>query len=63
MFAKTNRFQDEAEDGSSSDEYLFHQVGNCSVDPANVQVQINDKWLTMEVDTGAALSIISEKMR
>ena len=62
-FTKTNRVQDEAENDSSSDEYLFHQVGNRSVDPANLQVQINDKRLTMEVDTGAALPIISEKTR
>ena len=31
--------------------------------PSNVHVRINDKQLTMEVDTGAALSIISEKTR
>ena len=68
MSTKTNRVQDdreeqEAEESSSSDEYVFHQVGNRSVDPASVQVQTNNKHLTMEVDTGAALSIISEKTR
>ena len=68
MSTKMNRVQDdreerEVEENSSSSEYVFHQVGNCSVDPSNVQVQINNKQLTMEVDTGAALSIIPEKTR
>ena len=68
MSTKTNWVQDdweewEAEESSSSDEYVFHQVGNRSVDPANKQVQINNRQLTMEVNTGAALSIISKKTR
>ena len=43
MSTKTNRVQGdlelrEAEQSGSSDEYVFHQVGKRSVDPANVQV-------------------------
>ena len=54
MCTMTNQVQDdpeyqEAEESSSSDEYVFHQVGNRSVDPADVQVQINNKQLSMEV--------------
>ena len=40
---------------------MFHLVGNSSVGPVYVQVEINSKPLKMEVDTGAALSIILEK--
>ena len=62
-WAQDNREEREMEESSSSDEYVFHQVRNRSADPANIQVQINNKQLTMEVDTGAALSIISKKTR
>ena len=68
MFTNTNRVQDdgeerEAEQCSSSDEYVFHRAGNRSMDPANVQVQIYSKQLTMEVDARAVLSTILEKER
>ena len=57
-----NRVQDDEEDSSSSsEEYLVHKVGNHSTNPVNVRVQNNRKPLKMEVDTGAALSIISEE--
>ena len=42
---------------------MFHNVGNDSVDPVYAQVQINGKPLTMELNTGAALSIISDETR
>ena len=63
MSTKTNWVQDhreehEAEVRSSSDEYVFHQVGNRSVDSADVQVKISNKQLS-----GASLSIILEKTR
>ena len=63
MSTKTNRVQGdgeerEAEESSSSDEDVFHHVGNRCVDPVHAYVRINDKQLTLEVDTGAALSII-----
>ena len=61
-YGKTHRVQDDQE-SSSSEEYVLHKVGNRSVDPVLVQVQINGKPLKMEVDTGAALSIISEGTR
>ena len=62
---KTNRIQKQATDteGSSSEEYQLHHVGVRSCDPVEVQVTVNGKQLTMEVDTGAALSIISESTR
>ena len=50
-------------DSSGSDEYAFHKVGNRSNDPVNVQVLVDGKQLNTEVDTGAALSIISKKTR
>ena len=62
-FKRTNRVQDDKDSGSSSEEYLLHKVENHSTDPVHVRVQINGKPLKMEVDTGAALSIISEETR
>ena len=60
-----DRVQGDQEESSGSDEYVFHPVGNRSVDPVHVQVHvhINGKPLKMEVDTGAALSVISEETR
>ena len=69
-YRKTNRVQGDQEarevessgSSSSSGEYVFHHVGNHSVDPVYVQVEINGKPLKMEIDSGAARSIISEKI-
>ena len=64
---KTHRAQgDEPSSGteeSSSDEYTLHKVGEHASDPVEVQVLVNGKQLDMEVDTSAALSIMSESTR
>ena len=41
----------------------MHKLEECSPTPINVQVLVNGRQLTMEVDTGAAISIISEETR
>ena len=51
------------ESGSSDDEYTFHKIKHHSNDPVYVQVLANGKKLNMEVDMGAALSIISDNTR
>ena len=45
---------------ASGDEYFLHKVGERSSAPIEVDVTANGQKLTMEVDTGAALSIISQ---
>ena len=66
MSKKTNCIHDEKHtsdtEGSSSEEYQLNQVGIHSSIPVEIQVMVNGKQLTMEVDTGAALSIILESM-
>ena len=46
---------------SSSEAYKVHHVGWYSNDPVHVQMLINGKRLRMVLDTGAEVSIISEK--
>ena len=64
---KTHRVQDDDQssdhEDSSDNEYLLHKLGERSSDPIEVQMLLNGKKLDMEVDTGAALSIISEATR
>ena len=56
--------QEILESGSSDDEYAFHKIKNRANDLVRVWMMVKDgKQLTMEVDTGATLSIISEKTR
>ena len=56
------RDSQDSEDGSDQDLPL-HQVSNKSSHPITVDLEINKKKLTMEIDTGAAVSTISEKTR
>ena len=42
-------------------EYEVHDVGTYSSDPVYVHMLINWKKLSIELDTGAEVSIISEK--
>ena len=44
-------------------EYHVHDIGRYSSDPVYVHMLINGKKLRMELDTGAEVSIISEKTR
>ena len=64
---KTHRIQDDDQlsdhEDSSDNEYLLHKLGERSSDPIEVQMLLNGKKLNMEVDTGTALSIISEATR
>ena len=55
--------QETTEMESSSVEYIVDNVGRYSNDLVYVQMLINAKWLSMELDTGAEVSIISEKTR
>ena len=52
--------QSSDDDASSDSEFLLYKVGSRSSDPITVSVLLNGKELAMEVDTGAALSVISE---
>ena len=50
------------DDGSATDEFQLYAIGaKAATRPIIVDIQINGKQLLMEVDTGAALSIISEQ--
>jgi len=48
-------------EGSSGKEYRLYQMTNCASEPFNVPVLVNGKKLMMELDTGAAVSIISDQ--
>ena len=64
--AKTYRLDDKRShsfEDSSSDEYELHHMGKRSTEPVQVQMTVNGKKLDMEVDTGAALSLISDSKR
>lgn len=50
-------------DASSGDEYHLHKLDERSSRPIAVKVLVNERPLTMELDTGAAVSIISEETR
>ena len=50
-------------EASSDEEYRLHKLTERSSDPITVTVTIDGKQLPMELDTGAAVSIISDKTR
>ena len=63
---KTHRIQNDSvptDAASSGEEYFLHRLGGHSSDPIEVEVRANGKELSIEVDMGAALSIISESTR
>ena len=51
------------EEDSSGEEYFFHKLGEKSSCPIEISLLANGTPLEMEVDTGADISIISEKTR
>ena len=53
--------QETIETESSSEECKVHNIGGYFNDPVYVHMLINRKRLSMELDTGAEVSIISEK--
>ena len=61
---ETHHLQDDEQspdDAASSDsEFLLYRVGSRSSDSISVPMLLNGQELAMEVDTGAALSVISE---
>ena len=65
--SNTHHVQDDQQspcDGNNSEEnFRLHKLGKHSPDPIIVPLQLNGKKLDMEVDTGAALSVISETTR
>ncbi len=62
---KTYRLDDDehshSPEDASSDEYELHHIGKCSTEPVQVQLMVNGKRLDMELDMGAALSLIRVK--
>ena len=63
---KMNKIHDDQETTkteSSSEEYTVHSIERYSNDPVYVQMLINGKRLSMELDTGAEVSIILGKTR
>ena len=51
---------DQRTEDSDSEEFRICQLGTKSTKPLQVEVRVNDKPLCMELDTGAAVSIVSE---
>ena len=60
---KIHSDQKSTETESSSEEYTVHNIGRYSNDPVYIQILINGKQLSMEVDTGAEVSMILKKNR
>ena len=63
---KTYRISDgpQSDEVDSSDgEFKIYNIGKQSADPIVVPLTLNGKTLNMEVDTGAALSVVSEATR
>jgi len=58
---ETAKFLTSDTEGSSGEEYRLYQMTNRASEPFNVPVLVNGKKLTMELDTGAAFSIISNQ--
>ena len=52
--------QSSDDDASINSEFLLYKMGSRSSDPITVSMLLNGKELAMEVDAGAALSVISE---
>lgn len=63
--SKTHLVQnaEQSSEESSDEGFKIHNLVKRSPDPIVVQLQLNGKFLDMEVDTGAALSVISEATR
>ena len=58
---KTHHIHDDKQSFDDSEsEFKLHKLGGHSSDPIRVTLSLNGKDLEMEVDTGAALSVISE---
>ena len=53
--------QRDRDDGESDSELPMLQIGDHRTHPITVDVLINGRELSMELDTGAAISIISEE--
>ncbi len=62
---RTNRVvqQEEISSSSDSEEFYTLKLTTPATTPIEVTVQIEEKNLTLEIDTGAAVSIISETTR
>ena len=60
---RTHRVQEEDTDENSGEEYHLHRLGERASEPIAVDVFIDGKQLAMELDTGAAVSIISDETR
>ena len=59
---KTHQLLTSTTDKAEPDEYpLYHTKGPGTTPPILVTLQLNGQDLTMELDTGATLSIVSEK--
>ena len=58
---RTHRVQEEDTDKNSGEEYHLHRLGKRASEPIAVDVFIDGKQLAMELDTGAAVSIISDE--
>ena len=61
-----NRVHDDqgtTETKNSSEEYTVYNVGRYSNDPVYIQMLNNSKRVSMKLDTGAEVSIITEKSR
>ena len=52
--------QEESQDNDDTDDFYILKIGSKSSRPITVELLVNAKELTMEVDTGACVSIISE---
>ena len=59
---RTHQFLTSTTDQAETDEYsLYHTQGHGTTPPILVDLRLNGKDISMELDTGATLSLVSEK--
>ena len=61
--ARETKYVSTASDNSDVEEFHLFNVGSKSSCPITVELQVEGKALPMELDTGAAFSIVSERTR
>lgn len=61
MVTDINSEQAQDDDRESEDTYRLFRMTNESTKPLHVKVLVNGKELTMEVDTGASISLVTKE--
>ena len=61
-YSTNNVEEEECKEVENDEIFILYQLGGKRVPPIVVEMEINGSHVQMEVDTGASLSVMSEKM-